>query len=141
MILSVADKLRQAGLRPTSQRMVLANHLFRHGHKHVTAEVLHEAITTVGEKVALATVYNTLHQFTDAGLLRQIHIEAGKSYFDTNVTAHHHFYYEDENRLEDIPFERISVMLDGQDPKMTEPPKGMMVSQVDVIVRLRSEKA
>jgi len=138
MTISVADKLRNAGLRPTSQRMILANHLFQHGHKHVSAEVLHEAISNVGEKVSLATVYNTLHQFTDAGLLRQIVIEAGKSYFDTNVTAHHHFYYEDENRLEDIPVERISVKLDGQDPKIASAPAGMVISDVDVIVRLKS---
>ena len=138
MTVSVADKLRNAGLRPTSQRMVLADHLFKRGHKHVSAEVLHETISALGAKVSLATVYNTLHQFTDAGLLRQIVIEAGKSYFDTNVTAHHHFYYEDENRLEDIPVERISVMLDGRDPRAATAPEGMMISDVDVIVRLRS---
>lgn len=138
MTLSVADKLRKAGLRPTAQRMVLANHLFQRGHKHVSAEVLHEAISSNGERVSLATVYNTLHQFTDAGLLRQIVIEAGKSYFDTNVTAHHHFYFEDTNKLEDIPVDRISVKLDGHDPKLATAPEGMVISDVDVIVRVRT---
>ena len=92
MTLSVADRLRKAGLRPTAQRLALADHMFKDGHKHFTAEQLHDAMAKRGESISMATIYNAVHQFTDAGLLRQIVIEPGKSYFDTNVTAHHHFY-------------------------------------------------
>ena len=88
------DRLIEAGLRPTRQRVALARLLFDGGDRHVTAEALHGEATAAGQAMALATVYNTLHQFTEAGLLREVVIEAGRSYFDTNIRDHHHFYHE-----------------------------------------------
>ena len=81
--------------------------------------------------VSLATVYNTLHQFTRAGLLRELVVEAGRSYFDTNVSEHHHFYFEDDGRLQDIPGE--AVILD----RLPTPPRGAKIARVDVIVRVQ----
>ncbi len=102
-------RLREAGLRPTRQRTELAGLLFRDGDRHATAESLHDEAAKAGIKVSLATVYNTLHQFTEAGLLRQVVVDAARSYFDTNIGDHQHFYCEDENRLIDIPGEMIDV--------------------------------
>ena len=124
-------RLREAGLRPTRQRMELAGLLFRHGDWHTTAEGLHDEALGAGIKVSLATVYNTLHQFTEAGLLRQVVVDASRSYFDTNIGDHQHFYCEDENRLIDIPGETIAVA------GVPAPPKGMSVDRVDVVIRLR----
>ena len=124
-------RLREAGLRPTRQRMELAGLLFRHGDRHTTAEGLHDEALGAGIKVSLATVYNTLHQFTEAGLLRQVVVDAARSYFDTNIGDHQHFYCEDENRLIDIPGETIAVA------GVPAPPKGMSVDRVDVVIRLR----
>src|SRR5580765_8192542 len=102
-------KLRAAGLRPTRQRVALAELLFRDGDRHVTAETMHSEAATAGVKVSLATVYNTLHQFTEAGLLRQIAVDATRFYFDTNTGSHQHFFSEDEGELIDIPGESIAV--------------------------------
>ncbi len=126
----VIDMLRAADLRPTRQRLVLARLLFEGGDRHVTAEGLHEEAAATGIPVSLATVYNTLHQFTAAGLLREIIVDASRSYFDTNTTAHHHFYYEKSGRLEDIPADRVCVS------ELPSPPQGTEVVRVDVIVRL-----
>lgn len=103
-----ADRCTQwlsgAGLRPTRQRMALAGLLVGDGRdRHVTAESLFEAAAGAGEKVSLATVYNTLKAFCDAGLLREITVDGSKSYFDTNMSDHPHFYWEDDNRLSDAP--------------------------------------
>ena len=126
-----AEKLRTAGLRPTRQRMELAAHLF-HGHdRHVTAESLHDEVMEAGIKVSLATVYNTLHQFTAAGLLRQVVVDASRSYFDTNVGDHQHFFVENEGLLIDIPGEEISVS------GVPAAPPGLAVDRVDVVVRVR----
>jgi Fur family transcriptional regulator, iron response regulator len=124
-------RLRDAGLRPTRQRAALAGLLFRSGDRHVSAEALHEEATRAGFKVSLATVYNTLHQFTQAGLLQQVVVDAARSYFDTNVGNHQHFYCPDEESLIDIPGEAMKVA------GLPQPPKGMSVDRVDVIVRLR----
>ena len=102
-------RLRQAGLRPTRQRVELASLLFEDHDRHVTAESLHDEITKAGVKVSLATVYNTLHQFTQAGLLRQVIVDAARSYFDTNTGDHQHFFLEKEGLLIDIPGETIAV--------------------------------
>ncbi|HKX65234.1 MAG TPA: Fur family transcriptional regulator, partial [Rhizomicrobium sp.] len=96
-------RLRQFGLRPTRQRVELAGLLFDDCDRHVTAESLHDEITKAGMKVSLATVYNTLHQFTEAGLLRQVIVDAARSYFDTNTGDHQHFFLEKEGMLIDIP--------------------------------------
>lgn len=123
--------LRMAGLRPTRQRLALAELLFSSGHRHVSAEALHCEAETDGVKVSLATVYNTLHQFQESGLLREVTVDASRSYFDTNTSDHHHFFYEDEQRVVDIPAD--SIVIQG----LPSAPKGMSVTHVDVIVRVR----
>jgi Fur family iron response transcriptional regulator len=126
-----AVRLREAGLRPTRQRIELASLLFAQGHRHLTAESLHEESARSGTKVSLATVYNTLHQFTHAGLLRQVVVDAQRSYFDTNIDEHQHFFIEDDGVLVDIPGDAISVS------GVPVPPKGTALSRVDVVVRVR----
>ena len=123
-------RLRAAGLRPTRQRVELAGLLFGDCDRHVTAENLHDEVTGAGVKVSLATVYNTLHQFTQAGLLRQVIVDAARSYFDTNTGDHQHFFLEDEGMLIDIA-EHIAVS------GVPTPPAGMAVDRVDVVVRVR----
>jgi Fur family iron response transcriptional regulator len=126
-----AEKLRNAGLRPTRQRLALAELLFGDGDRHVTAEAMHSEACEAGVKVSLATVYNTLHQFTEAGLLRQVTVDAERFYFDTNTGAHQHFYSEDDGELIDIPGESIAIA------GVPTPPRGMTVERVDVVVRLK----
>jgi Fur family iron response transcriptional regulator len=124
-------RLRHAGLRPTRQRVELASLLFRDCDRHVTAESLHDEVTETGVKVSLATVYNTLHQFTQAGLLRQVIVDAARSYFDTNTGDHQHFFLEKEGLLIDIPGETIAVA------GVPTPPPGLAVDRVDVVVRVK----
>jgi Fur family iron response transcriptional regulator len=126
----VAELLRRVGLRPTRQRVALGALLFGSGDRHVSAEILHAEATAAGEQVSLATVYNTLHQFTQAGLLRELAIEGSKAYFDTNTSNHNHFFLEERGELIDIAGDTIRV--DG----LPEPPDGMRVSHIDVVVRL-----
>jgi Fur family iron response transcriptional regulator len=126
-----ALRLRTAGLRPTRQRLDLAGLLFRDGDRHLTAEGLHAEAQDAGIQVSLATVYNTLHQFTGAGLLRQVVVDASRSYFDTNVGDHQHFYCEDEGRLIDIAGDTIAVA------GVPTPPKGTEIERVDVVIRVR----
>src|SRR6202021_523442 len=114
----VKAKLRKVGLRPTRQRMALGWILFAKGDRHVTAEMLYEEATRAKVPVSLATVYNTLHQFTEVGLLRQVAVDGSKAYFDTNVTEHHHFFIEGDNALVDIPGAEAMV------GKMREAPEG-----------------
>jgi Fur family iron response transcriptional regulator len=125
------QRLRGAGLRPTRQRVELANLLFKGQDRHVTAEGLHEEISALGLRISLATVYNTLHQFTHAGLLRQVVVDAARGYFDTNTGDHQHFFLEDEGALIDIPGEEIRVA------GIPNPPPGMAVDRVDVVVRVK----
>ena len=122
--------LRRAGLRPTRQRLALGSLLFGGEDRHVTAEMLHAEAVAAGERVSLATVYNTLHQFKRAGLLREIAIDGTKAYFDTNTSNHNHFLIESDGQLIDIPGNSITI--DG----LPEPPEGMRISHVDVVVRL-----
>jgi Fur family transcriptional regulator, iron response regulator len=122
--------LRRAGLRPTRQRVALATLLFGAGDRHVTAEILHEEAVRAGERVSLATVYNTLHQFKRAGLLREIAIGGQRAYFDTNTSNHNHYLIEGEGRLMDIPGDTIRV--DG----LPQPPENLKISHIDVVVRL-----
>jgi Fur family iron response transcriptional regulator len=129
----VLDQLRKADLRPTRQRLALAKLLFENRHRHVTAETLHEEAADANVRVSLATVYNTLHQFTAAGLLREIVVDATRSYFDTNTSDHHHFFYEGSGRLEDIAAEQVIVS------ELPSPPIGTKVSRVDVIVRVAED--
>jgi Fur family iron response transcriptional regulator len=127
----VRAMLRQAGLRPTRQRLALAELLFAGGNRHLSAENLHEEALINKVPVSLATIYNTLHQFTGAGLLREVAVDGSKTYFDTNVSDHHHFFVEDDEAVLDIPPGQMGV---GQLP---EPPPGYEISRVDVVVRLR----
>jgi len=127
----VKTMLRQVGLRPTRQRMSLGWILFSKGDRHVTAELLYEEATRAKVPVSLATVYNTLHQFTEVGLLRQVAVDGSKTYFDTNATAHHHFVVEGENVLFDIPDTAMGL------DRLPTPPEGYEIARVDVVVRLR----
>ena len=130
--IAVPARLRNAGLRPTRQRLALATLLFGDGRdRHVTAEQLHAEARRDGAKVSLATVYNTLNQFTAAGLLREVSAGPGRIYFDTNVSAHHHFLIEDESVLVDIPAEQVVLA------KLPAAPEGLHIERVDVVVRVR----
>ena len=130
----VKAMLRDVGLRPTRQRMALGWMLFGKGDRHVTAEILYEEALSAKVPVSLATIYNTLHQFTDAGLLRQVAVDGSKTYFDTNVSEHHHFFIEGENDLVDILPSEVVV---GSTPV---PPEGYEVARIDVVVRLRRKR-
>ena len=114
----VKAMLRQVGLRPTRQRMALGWILFGKGDRHLTAEMLYEEASRAKVPVSLATIYNTLHQFTEVGLLRQVAVDGSKAYFDTNATAHHHFFIEGEDEVLDIPGAEVIV---GKTPT---PPEG-----------------
>ena len=127
----VKSMLRQVGLRPTRQRMALGWILFGKGDRHLTAEALYEEATRAKVPVSLATIYNTLHQFTEVGLLRQVAVDGSKAYFDTNATSHHHFFVEGEDQLLDIPSSDVIV---GKTP---EAPEGYEIARVDVVVRVR----
>jgi Fur family iron response transcriptional regulator len=127
----IIAKLKQAGLRPTRQRVALAGLLFRQGDRHLTAESLYEDAVRAGDSLSLATVYNTLNQFTAAGLLRQVAVDGERSYFDTNTGEHQHFYCADDGTLIDIAATAIAVA------GVPAPPRGMAVERVDVVVRIR----
>ena len=114
--------LRQVGLRPTRQRMALGWILFAKGDRHITAEMLYEEATRAKVPVSLATVYNTLHQFTEVGLLRQVAVDGSKTYFDTNATEHHHFFVEGEHALLDIPGADVMVDKMPTAPEATRSP-------------------
>jgi len=127
--------LRMAGLRPTRQRVALAEILFGGEHRHVSAEQLLAEAQTAKVNVSLATIYNTLHQFRSAGLLREVAVDASRSYFDTDTSDHHHFYLEDEQRVTDIPASAIVIQ------NLPEPPEGMTITHVDVVVRVKKGPA
>src|SRR5215208_7316868 len=127
----LAEHLRSAGLRPTRPRLALARLLSDGGHRHVTAEKLHKEAIAAAIPVSLATIYNSLHQFTAAGLLREVVIAPGRLYFDTNVNEHHHFFCESTGMLQDIPEKEIVVL------GIPAPPIGTVISHVEVVVRLR----
>jgi len=124
-------KLRAAGLRPTRQRIALGKLLFTGADRHVTAESLHLEAGKAGAQLSLATVYNTLHQFTGARLLRQVVVDGEKTYFDTNTGDHHHFYLEEEGLLADIPGDNVHI------EGLPSAPAGTEVERVEVVVRLK----
>ena len=124
------ERLRAAGLRPTRQRLGLAKLLFEDGDRHVSAELLHGEARRAGVRVSLATVYNALHDFTTAGLMNEVVVDPTRSYFDTNTTDHHHFYFVESGRLEDIAEDRIGPM------ELPDPPAGTTIKRVDVVIRL-----
>jgi len=127
------ERLRAAGLRPTRQRLALARLLLENGNRHVTAEQLHSEAIAAAIPVSLATVYNTLHQFIECGILREVVVESGRSYFDTNTDDHHHFFCEASGRLQDIPSELVAV------GDLPAPPAGSEIRRVDVIIRISPE--
>lgn len=129
------NRLKEAGLRPTRQRLALARLLFDNGHRHITAEQLHSEAMSQNIKVSLATVYNTLHQFTEAALLNEIVIDSGRSYFDTNTAPHYHFYCEEDGMLSDIPADAVQL---ARVPNM---PRGTELASVDLVFRLRRQSA
>jgi Fur family iron response transcriptional regulator len=131
----IETRLRDCGLRPTRQRVSLADLLFAKGDRHLTVEELHEEAQSAGVPVSLATVYNTLHQFTEAGLIRVLAVESARTYFDTNVSDHHHFFVEGRNEVLDIPVSNIEI------GNLPEAPEGMEIAHVDVIIRLKEKKA
>lgn len=130
---SVIQRLHGAGLRPTRQRLALGKLLFEGGNRHVTAEELHEEAKGARISVSLATVYNTLHQFTEAGLLREVVVEPGRAYFDTNVSGHHHFFFEDTGEIQDIAEDQVDIA------SLPHVPDGTRLSRVDVVVRVAGE--
>ena len=130
----ISDKLRSTGLRPTKQRVRLAEYLFNRSKTfHFSVENLDKVINKKGseEKIALATIYNTVNAFKKAGHLKEILLKEGRSYFDTNTTAHHHFYDSDTNELIDIRFNEIVVT------KLPQPPKGKQIRDLEVIIGLK----
>ena len=129
----LAEKLRGAGLRPTQQRLALAELLFQNGDRHVCAEDLHAEAVSAKVAVSLATVYNALNQFTEAGLLRELAIEGDRSYFDTNTSNHFHFFHDATRQLLDIDSSGVKII------GMPMIPEGKEIDRVDVIVRLRDK--
>ena len=131
--------LSQLSLRPTRQRLALANRLFVTAesgepiHRHVTAEQLHTEVLASGVEVSLATVYNCLKQFTAAGLLRESMVVAGKTYYDTNTTDHHHFYLPESDQLVDIEPTKIALV------SLPELPAGAEIERIEVIIRLKNK--
>ena len=124
--------LARAGVRPTRQRLTLAALLVGDGdNRHVTAESLFAAVQKSGEKVSLATVYNTLRAFCAAGLMKEITVDGSKSYFDTNTHDHPHFFWEDDGRLSDAPSDELEIR------QLPSAPEGAEISKVDVVIRLR----
>ena len=131
----VKSMLRDVGLRPTRQRMSLGWILFSKGDRHLTAEMLYEEATKAKVPVSLATVYNTLNQFTAAGLLREVAIEGDRTFFDTNTSNHFHYFLEEAGGLVDIGTEELEIK------GLPSLPKGMEVDRIDVIVRLRKARS
>jgi Fur family iron response transcriptional regulator len=137
MAQAIADtetRLRDCGLRPTRQRVALADLLFAKGDRHLTVEELHEEAILADVPVSLATVYNTLHQFTEAGMIRVLAVEGARTYFDTNISDHHHFFVEGRNEVLDIPVSNLEI------GNLPQPPEGMEIAHVDVVIRLREKK-
>jgi Fur family iron response transcriptional regulator len=133
------ERLRQVGLRPTRQRLALARLLFGSDEsapldRHVSAETLHGEAQQHKMRVSLATIYNTLNQFTKAGLLREVVVEPGRSYFDTNVSDHHHFFLEADGELRDIPGKAVVLSA------LPQAPAGTEISRVDVVIRVRNRQ-
>lgn len=127
------ERLRDVGLRPTRQRVALGWLLFGRGDRHLSAETLFDEATRARVPVSLATIYNTLNQFTQVGLLREIAMDGSRTYFDTNTSHHHHFFVEGAEGLVDIPEQDIAVA------NLPTPPEGMEITRVEVVVRLRKK--
>ncbi|SEK54004.1 Fur family transcriptional regulator, iron response regulator [Pacificibacter marinus] len=124
--------LAKADVRPTRQRVALAAMLVGDGQdRHVTAESLFASVCASSEKVSLATVYNTLRTFCDAGLMQEVTVDGTRSYFDTNMKEHPHFYWENSGELTDAPAEALQIV------GLPDAPEGTEIASVDVVIRLR----
>lgn len=128
---TLTERLRQAGLRPTRQRLALAYILFKDGDRHVDAESLHQEAIAARMNVSLATVYNTLNQFKAAGLLREVAFEGDRTFFDTNTSNHWHYFLEETGELVDIDTDTLKVT------GLPQLPVGTQIDRIDIIVRLR----
>lgn len=127
------QKLREVGLRPTRQRLALAKILFDGPNRHVTAEILLDEVEKANINISLATIYNSLHQFTNAGLLREVVVDSGRTYFDTNISDHHHYFMERDGQLEDIPEGEINFDM------LPAVPAGKRISRVEVIIHVTDD--
>lgn len=127
------ERLKRHGLRPTRQRLALVKLLFDRGDRHVTADQLHAEAAAAGVRVSLATIYNTLNQFTEAGILREVIVEAGRSYFDTNTSDHHHVLIDPTGELLDIPADHVQLTA------LPVLPPGTTLRRIDVILRVRRD--
>ena len=130
---SAVRKLSSNGIRPTKQRMILAKLLFENGKRHISAEKLYDEVKKDNRKISLATIYNSLKQFSSIGLIREIVVDQNKSIYCTNKEEHYHLYIEDEEKIIDIPKKNIDLNI----PQM---PACMNLHNVDVIVRIRTLK-
>ena len=128
----VLGRLRAIGLRPTRQRLALAKLLFEGEERHVTAELLHSEAVDAGIKVSLATVYNTLHQFTEAGLLKEVIVDSNRTYFDTNISDHHHIFFKEDEILADLTSEDLVIS------SLPEVPEGKKISAVNVVIHMEN---
>jgi len=125
--------LQDVNLRPTKQRLALAKLLFDEDDRHVTAELLHQEVSQLGTKVSLATIYNTLHQFTEAGILKEVIVDSSRTYFDTNVSDHHHIFFKDEEQLHDITSQELVIAA------LPDVPEGKKISGVNVVVHMENK--
>jgi Fur family transcriptional regulator, iron response regulator len=131
----IPERLRHAGLRPTRQRLALAKLLFKGMDQHISAESLFDEAVRAKLPVSLATVYNTLRQFKQVGLLREVAIEGNRNYYDTQTSDHYHYFDEGTGELTDIDADTLSII------NLPTPPKGREIERIDVIVRLKAKKA
>ena len=131
---ALRERLRRAGLRPTRQRLALAALLLRKGHRHVTAEALAREAQDAGIAVSLATVYNTLHQFTAAGLLREVAVASDRVWFDTNTQPHHHFFDPARQRLTDIPADAVAL------GALPPAPAGTRIEGAELVIRIAADE-
>jgi Fur family transcriptional regulator, iron response regulator len=125
--------LQEVGLRPTRQRLALAKLLFDGDDRHITAEILHNEVNGTSAKVSLATIYNTLHQFTEAGLLKEVIVDSSRTYFDTNTSDHHHIFMSDDETLMDLTDGELVIS------SLPKVPTGKKISSVNVVVHMENE--
>jgi Fur family iron response transcriptional regulator len=125
-------RLKECGLRPTRQRVALVRLMIERGPRHITAEELFQEVRAAGIQVSLATIYNTLHQFTAAGLINEVVVGSGQNYFDTNPTAHYHYFDKRTGEIIDVPEDAIRF------GRLPEPPPGKVIERIDVVVRIRN---
>tara|TARA_B100000686_G_C15782760_1_gene475812 strand:- start:32 stop:481 length:450 start_codon:yes stop_codon:yes gene_type:complete len=127
------NKLEKKGIRATKQRRILAKLIFDKGKRHISAENLFDEVKKEERKISMATIYNTLKQFTSLGLIREIVVDQNKSLYCNNNQSHYHLYIEDESKVVDIPTKNIDLNI----PSI---PACLQLHNIDVIVRIRTLK-